>query len=228
MPSIEFIGYIKNGYKDKFGIPRQSGLAENVVSRIILEPKYNNPEAVRGIEGFSHLWLLWYFSENAEAGWSPTVRPPRLGGNTRMGVFASRSPFRPNSIGLSCVKLEKVEIKKGQGVIMTVSGADLMDNTPIVDIKPYLPFTDSRENAVGGFSDEGLSHLLEVTFADNCDAFLPVSTREELTEILRQDPRPSYQNNPERIYKMNFSDLLVEFKVVENDLIVTNILEVEI
>lgn len=228
MPDIQFIAHIRNGYKGKFGIPRQSGLADKVLSQIIFEPEFNNPEAVRGIEGFSHLWLLWYFSENADARWSPTVRPPRLGGNTRMGVFASRSPFRPNSIGLSCVKLEKVEIKKGQGVVLTVSGADLMDNTPIIDIKPYLPFTDRRENATGGFSDMGLSHLLEVSFADNCNSSLSPSLKDELTEILRQDPRPSYQNDPERIYKMDFADLSVEFTVDNKRLTVTNITKVKL
>lgn len=226
MPDIRFIGHIKNGYKGKFGIPRQSGLADKVLSEIVFEPEFNNPDAVRGIEGFSHLWLLWYFSENADAKWSPTVRPPRLGGNTRMGVFASRSPFRPNSIGLSCVKLEKVETRKGQGVVLTVSGADLMDGTPIVDIKPYLPFTDSREDAVGGFAEEHFSHRLNVSFPNECDEMLTEDEKTDLEEILSQDPRPSYQNDPERVYKMNFSDLLVEFKVDNDALSVIKITKV--
>ena len=201
--TLKVIAYARNGHTDKFGIPRQSRENSPILTRIVFEPDYAIPEALRGIEGYSHLWLLWGFSEVDS--WSPTVRPPRLGGNKRMGVFATRSPFRPNPIGLSSVKLIRVE--NGE---LIVSGADVLDGTPIYDIKPYLSFSDSHPEAKNGFAEETKDYGLEIVWSN-----LPISDQEkaDLEYILRQDPRPGYQDNPERVYKMDYAGLRVTFKV---------------
>jgi len=221
METVEFrvIAHIENDYKEKFGIPRQSGLVESLVSKIVFEPEYRNPDAFRGIEGYSHLWLLWHFSE-ADRGeeWSPTVRPPRLGGNTRVGVFATRSPFRPNSMGMSSVKLEKFEIDKTLGPVLYVSGADLLDGTPIFDIKPYLAYVDSHPEAKDGFALNQKEGTLVVEFSEELLAEVPVEKRQGLMELLSQDPRPQYQNDPERVYKLRFGAQEVWFKVEDGTL----------
>ncbi len=201
--TLKVIAYARNGHTDKFGIPRQSREESPILTRIVFEPEFSMPEALRGIEGYSHLWLLWGFSEVDS--WSPTVRPPRLGGNKRMGVFATRSPFRPNPIGLSSVKLIRVE--NGE---LIVSGADVLDGTPIYDIKPYLSFSDSHPEAKNGFAEETKDYELEIVWSN-----LPISDQEkaDLEYILRQDPRPGYQDNPERVYKMDYAGLRVSFRV---------------
>lgn len=219
MKTVEFrvIAHIENDYKEKFGIPRQSGLVESLVSRIVFEPEYRNPDAFRGIDGYSHLWLLWHFSEaDRGAEWSPTVRPPRLGGNTRVGVFATRSPFRPNSIGISSVKLEKFEVDKTLGPVLYVSGADLLDGTPIFDVKPYLAYVDSHSEAKDGFALNQKEGTLSVEFPKEWLLKVPEEKREGLIELLSQDPRPQYQNDPERVYKMKFGLQEVWF-LVENE-----------
>jgi len=221
MENVEFrvIAHIENDYKEKFGIPRQSGLVESLTSRIVFEPEYRNPDAFRGIEGYSHLWLLWHFSEaDRGAEWSPTVRPPRLGGNTRVGVFATRSPFRPNSVGMSSVKLEKFEIDKTLGPVLYVSGADLLDGTPIFDIKPYLAYVDSHPEAKDGFALNQKEGTLVVEFSEELLAEVPVEKRQGLMELLSQDPRPQYQNDPERVYKLRFGAQEVWFKVEDGTL----------
>lgn len=221
MRTVEFrvIAHIENDYKEKFGIPRQSGLAASVISKIIFEPEYRNPDAFRGIEGYSHLWLLWYFSE-ADRGekWSPTVRPPRLGGNVRMGVFATRSPFRPNAVGMSSVKLERMEFDKMLGPVLYVSGADLLDGTPVFDVKPYLSYVDSHPEAKDGFALNRKEGTLRVLFPEEWLALVPEEKREGLIELLSQDPRPQYQNDPNRIYKMRFGAQEIWFQI-ENDLL---------
>ena len=226
MDKVEFrvIAHIENDYKEKFGIPRQSGLVESLVSRIVFEPEYRNPDAFRGIEGYSHLWLLWHFSE-ADRGteWSPTVRPPRLGGNTRVGVFATRSPFRPNSVGMSSVKLEKFEVDKTLGPVLYVSGADLLSGTPIFDVKPYLAYVDSHPEAKDGFALNQKEGTLTVEFPEELLAEVPVEKRRGLIELLSQDPRPQYQNDPERVYKMKFGAQEVWFKVEDDKLTVCKI-----
>ncbi len=219
---LKIIAHIKTDFPTKFGIPRQSGLV-NTTAKIVFEGKYRNDEALRGIEGFSHLWLLSDFSENEKSDWSPTVRPPRLGGNKRMGVFATRSPFRPNSIGLSSVKLLSVEKTKDQGTVLLVSGADLLDNTPIYDIKPYIAFTDSHPDATGGFSDGVYNNNLQVFIPESLKELIPPEKKDALLGILSQDPRPSYQNDPERIYSFEFSNMHIEFTVKEDLLTVTSI-----
>lgn len=212
------IAVIRTPFPTKFGIPRQSGLVEKTTSRILFEEPYRKPEALRGLEGYSHLWLLWLFSETLREGWSPTVRPPRLGGNTRVGVFATRSPFRPNPIGLSCVKLLRIE-----GCELVVAGADLMDGTPILDIKPYLPFTDARPDAVGGFSDAVRENTLTVVFPPEVAEGVPDDLREALRELLAEDPRPHYQDDPERIYGFPFAGYEVRFRVRGRELTVLSI-----
>lgn len=214
------IARVKSDFPEKFGIPRQSGLT-GLVSRIIFEPEYRVPEAFRGLEGFSHIWILWEFSEAKQAEWSPTVRPPKLGGNKRMGVFATRSPFRPNPIGLSSVRLEKIDFKCKDAPVLYVSGADIMDGTPVYDVKPYLAYTDSHPEAACGFSvpDEAL----RVEFAEGQLEKLPEPMRKGLTEALAQDPRPAYQNSPERIYIMDFAEFEVHFSVDGDVLKVENI-----
>lgn len=212
------IAVIRTPFPTKFGIPRQSGLVEKAASRIFFEDPYRKPEALRGLEGYSHLWLLWLFSESMRENWSPTVRPPRLGGNTRMGVFATRSPFRPNPIGLSCVRLLRIE-----GSELVVAGADLMDGTPILDIKPYLPYTDARPDAVGGFSDEVRENTLTVVIPPEQAEKIPADLREALTELLAEDPRPHYQNDPERIYGFPFAGYEVRFCVRDGVLTVLSV-----
>ena len=212
--TITPVAFIRNDFKEKFGIPRQSGRAPSLISRIVFEKEYRTDDALRGIDGFSHLWLLFSFSQTPEKEFSPTVRPPRLGGNKRVGVFASRSPFRPNRIGLSCVKLLKVE-KTDEGSVLIVSGADLLDGTPIFDIKPYLPFADCIENAVGGYAEHHESHRLQVDFPNSLLDKIPQAKQDGLIECLADDPRPSYQED-ERVYGMRFGDFEIKFSVVNN------------
>ena len=216
------IGYIESDFKEKFGIPRQSGRS-SLVARVVFEPEYAQPDFVRGIEKFSHLWLLFDFSKAHRERFAPTVRPPRLGGNTRVGVFASRSPFRPNSIGLSCVKLLSVE-KTQNGVSLLVEGADLLDGTPIYDVKPYIPYADCHPEAVGSYADEHANDTLCVEFPENLLEKIPKEKRTGLIECLRDDPRPSYQDEPERIYGMKFADFDLKFTVKNS---VLTVIEVE-
>lgn len=216
---MNIIARIRNPYDGKFGIPRQSGLAEEVVSEIIFEPEYRVAEALRGIEEFSHLWLIWAFDRAERKAWSPTVRPPRLGGNRRVGVFATRSPYRPNAIGLSCVKLLGVE-KGKDGLVLKVAGADLMNGTPIYDIKPYLPYADCRPEATGGFTDSTEKRTVQVVFPEGSDAGLTGEEKRALAAVLREDPRPAYQEDPERIYAFEFGGKHVEFRVEEGVLYV--------
>lgn len=197
---------------EKFGVPRQSGLVSELRSRVVFEPEYRVREAFRGLEGFSHLWLVWVFSKAVREGWSPTVRPPRLGGNRRMGVFATRSPFRPNPIGLSCVKLERLDLDTPRGPVLTVLGADLMDGTPILDVKPYLPYADAHPDALGGFAD-ARRELLTVDFPPALLSRVPEEKRAALLGVLREDPRPSYQDDPERVYGLSFGGFNVKFTV---------------
>ena len=218
---MKIIARIHNDFKEKFGIPRQSGLTGELKSRIVFEPEYRNPDALRGIEGYSHLWLIWQFSESVREDWSPTVRPPRLGGNKRMGVFATRSPFRPNPIGLSSVRLEAVEVTKSEGTVLVVSGADLLDGTPIYVIKPYIAYSDCHTDAVSGFADPVREYRLKVEFCKDLLSKVDVSKQKSLIEILEQDPRPSYQNDPDREYGMRFSDYEIFFRVDGETLIVT-------
>ena len=217
---IHPIAHMKSDFPTKFGIPRQSNLVSQLRSAIVFEPEYRVADALRGIEGFSHLWLIWQFSEAVRTGWSPTVRPPRLGGNTRMGVFATRSPFRPNNLGLSCVRLEGVEQHPSLGPVIHVSGADLMDGTPIFDIKPYIPYADSFPDALGGFTDTAGSFLLNVDFPESLLHLLPEEKRAAAVEVLRHDPRPSYQRKPERIYGLPFAGYDIRFQVKEDTLTV--------
>ena len=214
---IQPIARMKSDFPTKFGIPRQSGLVEELRSTIVFEPEFRNPDTLRGIEGFSHLWLIWQFSEAVRDSWSPTVRPPRLGGNTRMGVFATRSPFRPNNLGLSCVKLLGVE-QTAQGTVLHVAGADLMDGTPIFDIKPYIPYSDSHPYALGGFTDTADDFLLDVDFPAQFLTILPEEKRQAARAVLSHDPRPSYQRKPGRIYGLNFAGFDIRF-TVESDIL---------
>lgn len=212
------IAHIRTPFPAKFGIPRQSGILDMLESRIVFEKAYRNQDSLRGLSDFSHIWLLWVFSESVREDWSPTVRPPRLGGNTRMGVFATRSPFRPNPIGLSCVKLVRIE-----GNELVVAGADLMDGTPILDIKPYLPFADSRPEATGGFAEPLREYALEVCFPEELLAKVPPQYQAPLKEILAQDPRPAYQQDPHRIYGFPFTELEIRFTVREGVLTVVSV-----
>ena len=219
---FNIIARIHSDFPTKFGIPRQSGLVQELRSRIVFEPEYRDENALRGIEQFTHLWLIWNFSESK--GWSPTVRPPRLGGNTRLGVFATRSPFRPNPIGLSSVRLEGVERDPKLGPVLIVSCADLMDGTPILDIKPYIPYADSHPEASDGFTAQTVSHHLDVNFPEELLSRVPGDKRAALIGVLAQDPRPSYQDDPERIYGFPFADMEVRFRVEGNQLTVVDIL----
>lgn len=219
---MKIIAHVKSDFPEKFGIPRQSGLT-GLVSQIIFEPEYRVPEAFRGLEGYSHIWILWEFSEAIQKEWSPTVRPPKLGGNTRMGVFATRSPFRPNPIGLSSVKLEKIDFDCKEAPVLYVSGADIMDGTPVYDVKPYLAYTDSHPEAAGGFSVPDSGEKLQVEFAEGQLEKLPERLKKGLTEVLAQDPRPAYQNSPERVYIMDFAEFEIKFTVKENVLTVAEI-----
>lgn len=220
---MKIIAKIKTEFPTKFGIPRQSGIIETLKGKVVFEPEYRNPEAVRGLEEFSHLWLIWEFSEAKRDTWSPTVRPPRLGGNVRKGVFATRSPFRPNPIGLSSVKLERIEIDTKLGPVLHVSGADLMDGTPIYDIKPYIAYTDSHPEAISGFASKPAEYLLEVVFPEELLQKVPEKHRKSLIAVLEHDPRPQYQDDPERVYGMAFGNLEVRFKVIDLQLIVLEI-----
>lgn len=210
---MKTIAKIHTDFPAKFGIPRQSGLVPSLEATIIFEPEFRNADALRGLEDYSHIWLLWEFSETIKSEWSPTVRPPRLGGNKRMGVFATRSPYRPNPIGLSCVKLEKIILQGENAPMLCVSGADLLDGTPIYDIKPYLPFTDSRPQATGGFSDDVKNHRLTVNCPEAIADLIPEKHRQSIAEILAQDPRPSYQHDPERVYGFEYANLEIHFTV---------------
>ena len=221
--TIRPIARMRSDFPTKFGIPRQSGLVEELRSTIVFEPEFRNPDTLRGIEGFSHLWLIWQFSEAVRDNWSPTVRPPRLGGNTRMGVFATRSPFRPNNLGLSCVKLLGVEHTGDQGTVLHVAGADLMDGTPIFDIKPYIPYSDSHPGAAGGFTDTASDFLLEVLFPEELLALLPADKRDAAKAVLSHDPRPSYQRKPERIYGLPFAGFDIRFRVADEVLTVIEV-----
>lgn len=220
---MKIIAHIQNDFSSKFGIPRQSGLAPSALSRIVFEPEYRNPDALRGLEDFSHLWLIWEFSEAKREAWSPTVRPPRLGGNIRVGVFATRSPFRPNPIGLSCVKLIGIQPHTAEGPVLIVSGADLMNGTPIFDIKPYLPYADSHPEARGGFASGAWDRLLTVDCPPELLALIPEPQRNALLEILAQDPRPSYQNDPDRVYGLAYGGMDIRFSVAGNVLTVKEI-----
>ena len=221
------VAYIRSDFPTKFGIPRQSGLVESLRAAVVFTPEYRNPDALRGLEGFSHLWLVWVFSRSVGARWSPTVRPPRLGGNERMGVFATRSPFRPNPIGLSAVKLEEIRLHTPEGPQLIVSGADLMDGTPILDIKPYLPYGDCRPEATGGFTDDRARVLLEVEIPPQWLDLVPEDRRAALVGVLANDPRPSYQHDPARVYGMAFAGLDVRFTVDGNTLTVAEIRPLE-
>lgn len=210
---IEPIARIHTDFPEKFGLPRQSGIVDALKGLIVFEPKYRDHDALRGLEGFSHIWLIWGFSNNKRDNWAPMVKPPRLGGNTRMGVFATRSPNRPNGLGLSSVRLDKIEEHTEHGAILHVSGIDLMDKTPIYDIKPYISYSDSHPDAVDGFVDEVKNDLLHVEFGDELKSMIPKEHHEALIGVLAQDPRPSYHNDPDRIYGFYFAGYNVRFKV---------------
>lgn len=224
---IQAVARMHSDFPTKFGIPRQSGLVEELESYVVFEPEFRNPDALRGIEEYSHLWLIWQFSQAVRDGWSPTVRPPRLGGNTRMGVFATRSPFRPNNLGLSCVKLIEVRNTKEYGTVLVVGGADLMDGTPIFDIKPYIPYSDAKPAATGGFTDRVGDFLLEVDFPPNLLEQLPENKRKAAVLVLSHDPRPSYQRKPGRIYGLRFGDFDIRFTVDGEQLMVTEVINME-
>lgn len=218
--TIQPIARMHSDFPTKFGIPRQSGLVEELRSTIVFEPEFRIADTLRGMEGYSHLWLIWQFSEAVRDTWSPTVRPPRLGGNTRMGVFATRSPFRPNNLGLSCVKLIGLEQTKNQGTVIHVAGADLMDGTPIFDIKPYIPYSDSIPDAAGGFTDTAKDFLLDVVFPEELLNALPEEKHDAAKAVLSHDPRPSYQRKPGRVYGLSFAGFDIRFTVEENTLTV--------
>ena len=210
------IAYIHTDYNEKFGIPRQSGLAPSVQGRIVFQPEFRDPEAVRGLEGFSHIWLIWEFSENRGKAWSPTVRPPRLGGNRRMGVFATRSPFRPNPIGLSCVELSEVRLDDPEGPVIVVQGPDLLDGTPILDIKPYIPYADSIPDASSGFLADASDLQVRVVIPEEVRTILGEDLTAKVEDVLKNDPRPTYQNDPDRVYGVLFGGYNITFHVEEN------------
>ena len=220
---LKIIARIRTEYKEKFGIPRQSGIVNHSIGKIVFEKEYRRPEALRGIEGYSHLWLIWHFSEAERDGWSPTVRPPRLGGNKRMGVFATRSPYRPNPIALSSVRFLGIEHSEEHGDVLLVEGADILDGTPVYDIKPYLKYTDSHPDAIGGFADGVLEYKLKVYIPNELLEKIPDSKRESLITVLENDPRPGYKEDSEHEYGMKYSDFEVFFKVKEKLLTVTKI-----
>ena len=230
--NIKVIARIRSDFPDKFGIPRQSGLLKNLRSTIVFEPEFRNADALRGLEGFSHLWLLWIFSENVRDTWKPTVRPPRLGGNTRLGVFATRSSFRPNPLAMSCVKIESVNVTGEGAPSITVSGADLMDGTPIVDIKPYLPYADSVPEATGGFAEVVRFKKLDVDFAAEAQVALveqfPENKKAALVELLSEDPRPAYQKDADRVYGIRFANFEIKFQVQGDHLTVVAILPLQL
>ena len=225
--TIQVIARMRSDFPTKFGIPRQSGLVEELRSTIVFEPEFRNADALRGIEDFSHLWIIWQFSEAVRQGWSPTVRPPRLGGNTRMGVFATRSPFRPNNLGLSSVKLLGVEHTAEFGTVLHVGGADLMDGTPIFDIKPYIPYGDCHPEASGGFTDKAGEFILKVDFPNALLEKLPREKQQAAIGVLSHDPRPSYQRDPERVYGLSFAGFDIRFSVRQNKLTVVDVIEIK-
>lgn len=220
---MKIIARMMSDFPTKFGIPRQSGLVPELKSTVIFEPEFRNPDALRGLEDFSHLWLIWQFSQAVREDWSPTVRPPRLGGNTRLGVFATRSPFRPNAIGLSSVKILGLEQTKEYGTVIHVSGADLMDGTPIFDIKPYIPYGDCHTDATGGFTDTAEDFILNVVFPDQLQAKVPHEKLQALKDVLSHDPRPSYQKDSDRVYGFHFAELDIRFTVEKKTLTVCEI-----
>ena len=217
------IAHIRTDFGSKFGVPRQSGVVDELRARIVFEPAYRNPDALRGMEDFSHLWLIWHFSEVKQEGWSPTVRPPRLGGNTRMGVFATRSPFRPNPIGLSSVRIVGIDLATPEGPVITVAGADLMDGTPIFDLKPYIAYADSHPEAKGGFIEGLTDRSVQVVCDERLLTALDADTRTRLLTTLAHDPRPTYQNDPDRVYGMDFAGYNVRFTVADGVLTVVEI-----
>ncbi len=216
------IAHIESAHRSKFGVPRQSGLAPSDRARIVFEPEFRNPDALRGIEGFSHLWVLWIFSQNSSDGFRPTVRPPKLGGNERVGVFATRSPYRPNPIGLSAVRIEGLETLPDKGTTIVISGADMTDGTPVIDIKPYLPYADSIPGATGGFAD-GIGAKISVDFPAELLEKLPSDAHGAVIELLALDPRPGYQDDPERIYGMEYADYDIRFVVKDSQLTVVSV-----
>lgn len=218
--SMKIIAYMETDFPEKFGLPRQSGLVPELTGRIVFEPEYRNKAALKGLEGFSHIWLLWQFEGVERETWSPTVRPPRLGGNERVGVFATRSPFRPNPIGMSCVKLERIEDTRDGGTVLVVSGVDLRDKTPIYDIKPYLAYVDSHPEAVDGFAAGTKAYALQVDFPEELLKRLPPEKRSGAIGVLRQDPRPSYQQDADRVYGMTYAGYQIRFRVSDNQLTV--------
>lgn len=220
--SIKPIARIYTDFSDKFGIPRQAGIVEELEGRIVFEPEYRNEDALRGLEDFSHIWLIWQFSQSVRQDWSPTVRPPRLGGNRRVGVFATRSPFRPNALGLSCVRLLAVEKTANEGSVLRVAGADILSGTPIYDIKPYIPYADCRPEAKGGFAPDS-GPTLKVSFAPEAAERVPENKRAALEAVLANDPRPRYQKDPERVYGIEFAGLEIKFSVRENELFVLSV-----
>ena len=221
--SMEIIARIVSDFPTKFGVPRQSGMSDALKATVVFEPEYRVAEALRGVEEFSHLWLIWQFSQAVRPGWSPTVRPPRLGGNKRLGVFATRSPFRPNPVGLSCVRLEGVERHPALGPVLHVAGADLLDGTPIYDIKPYAPYSDAHPEAMGGFTDQVERRRLTVDCPPQLLAVVPEDKREALLDILAEDPRPAYQRDPQRVYGLTFAGLEVRFTVAGETLTVCEV-----
>lgn len=221
--NIRIIAKMRSDFPTKFGIPRQSGLVEDLRSTIIFEPEFRNPDALRGLDDFSHLWIIWQFSEAVRAAWSPTVRPPRLGGNVRMGVFATRSPFRPNNLGLSSVKILGLEQTQEHGTVIHVAGADLMDGTPIFDIKPYIPYSDCHTEASGGFTQNADDYLLRVNFPDVLLTQIPKEKQAALLGVLSHDPRPSYKQDSDHIYGLNFADFDIRFSVSSGVLTVQDV-----
>jgi tRNA-Thr(GGU) m(6)t(6)A37 methyltransferase TsaA len=221
MAEFSYIARVRTDFPQKFGVPRQSGLIEALTGTIVFEPEYRNPDMLRGLEGFTYIWLIWAFSQSK--GWSPTVRPPRLGGNQRMGVFATRSPFRPNPIGLSSVKLDQIELHTEDGPVIHVSGVDLMDGTPVLDIKPYIPYADSHPEAASGFLAPLQERLLTVECSEERLEIVPERARKALLEVLAHDPRPAYQRDPDRVYGMDFAGVNVKFRVEEDRVIVCEI-----
>jgi tRNA-Thr(GGU) m(6)t(6)A37 methyltransferase TsaA len=222
--TMRVIARMKSDFNTKFGIPRQSSLVPSLVSTIIFEPEFRNSDALRGLEDFSHLWIIWQFSEAVRSDWSPTVRPPRLGGNQRMGVFATRSPFRPNAIGLSSVKIVAIETTAQYGTVIHVAGADLMDGTPILDIKPYIPYTDCHDDASGGFTERAGDFILKVQFPDCLLVKVPEEKRQALIDVLSHDPRPSYQSDSDRVYGLNFAGRDIRFSIKDSVLTVLEVI----
>ena len=220
---MRIIGHIKTDFRSKFGIPRQSGLVREVVGKIIFEPEFRNVKAIKGLELFSHMWIIWQFSENEDYEWQPTVRPPALGGNKRVGVFATRSPYRPNPIGISAVKIVKISQYSSEGPVIYVQGPDLMDGTPIYDIKPYIPYADKIDDAVGGFSTPGDENKLRVVIPEDIEGNISRKKKDALVQILANDPRPAYHNDSKRIYKFSYADYVISFKVSDSVAYVTSI-----